>query len=278
MNNPVTSAILAMVGILGFAFAIYSHIINKEHKELTYASKTNSLIHNQEKSFKKISVFYGDKSIENLYVSKIAIWNSGNKVLKETDFVKDLNLAITLEEGCEILETNIINYTEKTNAFNAVQTDNRKLTINFDYAEKKDGIVLQVIHTGLKNDINLSCKIIGGQPLKEYSKEKYGLSKKKNTFSKTFFGKLLSILMCVLYSILSVLMIFIGVWQIINPQNINPKTVEELHKNNSEINISFLITGIIFLLFTLFFFYTFIKKNYLGMPSKLKKAYEEESV
>ena len=279
MNNPIAWAILSTVTILAFIYAIYTQITNKECKRLTYAQKTNTLIHNQEKSFKKISVFYEDKPIENLYVSKIAIWNSGNRVLKgETDFVNDHHLDITLEEDCEILETNIINYTEKTNAFNASQIDNSKLTINFDYAEKNDGIVLQVIHTGLKNDINLSCKIIGGQPLKEYSKEKHGLNKKKNTISKINSNKQSPLLVGITYFLISAMGIFLGIWRINHPQKIIPKTAEELQTQNLHILYFFIILGIFLLLSSIYIIYHEFKSNYWGMPSKLKKAYEEESV
>lgn len=278
MNNPVAWAVLSIVTILAFIYAIYTQITNKECKRLTYAQKTNTLIHNQEKNFKKIGVFYEDKPIENLYVSKIAIWNSGNKVLKETDFVKDHHLDITLEEGCEILETNIINYTEKTNAFNAIQIDNRKLTINFDYAEKNDGIVLQIIHTGLKNDINLSCKIIGGQPLKKYSEEKYGLHKKKSTISKTFLKKGIPLFSCIASFGISILIIFSGIWQINYPPKFIYKTAKELQVENLHASYYSIILGIFSLLLTIIFFQDIFKRNYWGIPSKLKKVYEEESV
>lgn len=279
MNNPIAWLILSIVTVLAFIYAIYTQITNKERKELTYAQKTDTLIYNQEKSFEKISVFYEDKPIENLYVSRIAIWNSGNRVLKESDFVKDNLLEISLEDSCNILESNIIMNTEKTNAFKLSRTNNRKIIVNFDYAEKNDGIVIQMIHTGEKNDINLSCKIIGGQPIKKYSKEKNDLHnsrKKRGIISRIIFSKLYTLLGCILYSLLSVFMIVLGIWQINNPQSINQKTVEELQKTNSESAILFIVTGIILFFMTIVLFHLVLKKNYLGMPPKLRKAYNDE--
>ena len=279
MNNPIAWLILSIVTVLAFIYAIYTQITNKERKELTYAQKTDTLIYNQEKSFEKISVFYEDKPIENLYVSRIAIWNSGNRVLKESDFVKDNLLEISLEDSCNILESNIIMNTEKTNAFKLSRTNNRKIIVNFDYAEKNDGIVIQMIHTGEKNDINLSCKIIGGQPIKKYSKEKNGLHnsrKKRGIISRIISSKIYTLLTCVFYLLFSIFMIVLGILQINNPQSINQKTVEELQKTNSEAAILLLITGIVILLGTLYLLYILIKKNYLGMPAKLRKTYNEE--
>jgi hypothetical protein len=275
-TNPIAWLILSLVTVLSFVYAIYTQITNKERKELTYAQKTDTLIYNKEKSFEKISVFYDDKPIENLYVSKIAIWNSGNRVLKKADFVKNKLLKISLEDNCDILESNIIMKTEETNAFKLSPKDDKEILVDFDYAEKDDGIVLQLIHTGEKNDINLSCKIIEGQPIKKYSKENSGLHKKRDTITKILFGKIFNFLMCIFYLLFSAFMMTVGIWGINNPQSINQKTVEELQKTNFQSAISLIVTGIIILLSTLYLIYNLTKKNYLGMPAKLRKVYNEE--
>lgn len=274
MTSPIAWLVLAVISVVSLGYAICCQILNKERKEITYAQKTNTLIYNQKKSFEKINVFYEEKPIENLYVSKIAIWNSGNRVLKESDFVKDNFLEIALGDNCSILESNIITKTEESNSFKLTKTDDREIIVNFDYAEKNDGIVLQMIHTGIKNDINLSCKIVGGKPLKNFSKEKrnpYSLYIRK----KILRSDIILFLASTCYFILGVVSLIYGIHKIYNPPIFNQKTVEELQKASFDSAILNIILGGVCLLLSLFMFYT-IKKYYFGIPTKLRKAYYGE--
>lgn len=93
--------------------------------------------------------------------------------MKETDFVTDNSLRINFENESEILEATIIKESEKTNKFIISQKEVKQLDINFDYVDKKDGVILQVIHTGKKSDLKISCKIMGGKPIKEFSNESF---------------------------------------------------------------------------------------------------------
>lgn len=167
-DNPYAWAVLALVAIMSLVYAIICQHKNKKKFELTYVVKSNELIRNSQCNFEKLSIFYDGKSIDNLCVSKIAIWNSGNTLLNKSDIVDGKELTISTSKGNMILEINIISKTEDTNNFSIISVDEQTKIINFDYADIKDGITIQAIHTGGSKDIDISCKIKGGRPLKTF--------------------------------------------------------------------------------------------------------------
>ena len=274
MNNPIAWLILALVTVASLIFAIFSHITNKERKEITYAKITNTLIYNQKKSFEKLKVFYEEKPIDNLYVSRIAIWNSGNRVLKETDFVKDNSLRINLENESEILEATIIKETENTNKFTISQNNAKQLDINFDYVDKKDGVILQVIYTGKKRDLKISCKIMGGEPIKEFTNESFyekgivTIIRNKKIRIRYFVSNI------VLLFIAGIMMMVFGIKDYYFPKKIN-NTFEALQKNKNDSFIG-IIGGLFIILLTIFLLCFIFKRNYYGIPSKIRKSLFDE--
>ena len=167
-DNPYAWAVLSLVAILSLVYAIICQHKNKKKIELTYVVKSNELIQNSKCNFEKLAIFYDGKSIDNLCISKIAIWNSGNTLLNKSDIVDGKELTISTSKENMILEINIISKTEDTNNFSIISVDEQTKIINFDYADIKDGITIQAIHTGGSKDIDISCKIKGGRPLKTF--------------------------------------------------------------------------------------------------------------
>ena len=99
----------------------------------------------------------------------MAIWNSGNITINNTDIVKTRELTFATDEENVILDAEILGVSEETNKFSLLFIDNKTVKLIFDYLDKKDGIVIQIIHTGLSENLLLSCKIKGGLPLKQFN-------------------------------------------------------------------------------------------------------------
>ena len=62
-----------------------------------------------------------------------------------------------------------------------VNSNSKKVNLGFEYVDKKEGVVLQIIHTGNANDLKVDCKIKGGEPMKEYVNMNYRYSSKGRT-------------------------------------------------------------------------------------------------
>lgn len=165
-GSSIAWAILSIIAILSFLYAIICQQRNREKKEFSYCLKSNYLIRKRKRKFNKLFVTYGGKQIEDLCISKFTIWNSGNKTLNHADMVESRELTIFVLNDSEILEAEIICCSEETNRFVLEIVDNHTVKIRFDYVDKKEGVVIQVMHTG-ESDIQISCKIKGGKQIKQ---------------------------------------------------------------------------------------------------------------
>lgn len=185
MNNFIIWLILSLATIFSLIWGIYSHVKSREKIELSYDTKSNVLIRNQKYRFNNLSIKYNNKEIDDLCVSRFVIWNSGNRVINANDIVKTKEITLQIRDTEEILDANIIAVTEETNNFSLLTIDHKTIKVVFDYINQKDGVVIQIIHTGLSGDVTISCKIKGGEQLKKYGEKTENIIEIRNTpFSK----------------------------------------------------------------------------------------------
>lgn len=167
MDNPYAWLILSMCTIFSFAYAVYMGIKSKEKKEISYLINTHEIVRAGENVIPKFQVLYCGQPIKNLTVSRFAIWNSGNKLLNSTDIVDTKPLSIMSDvDGAEILDVSIIKCSEETNKFTVDKKSAHCVDLKFDYMNRRDGIIVQILHTGAVENIFLTGLIKGGKKLK----------------------------------------------------------------------------------------------------------------
>lgn len=203
MHNPYVWAVLALIGITSLVYEIICQQKNKEKKEFSYWQRSLSLIAKKNAIIKKLSVSYDGRIIEDLSVTKYIIWNSGNKTINSGDMVDSKELTIFAFGDHIILDTSLIVQSEPTNRFSINLINKQTVKITFDYVEKNDGIVIQIIHTGNIDDLRIDCKIKGGYPIKKSVQNKPDFVDKHQTL---FFASLL-----VLSTLATLLMIYLAV-------------------------------------------------------------------
>lgn len=171
LDNTLFQAFLAIIAIVGFVYGFIFQRINKEKRELSYIKKSNALIRGKKSEYEKLSISYAGQQIESLCVSNIVIWNSGNRTLSNSDIVETKEIAVTAADNNMILDVEIVAASEETNKFSVIKVDDHCVKVVFDYADSRDGVAIQVIHTGTEDSIALSCKIKGGRPLRNHINE-----------------------------------------------------------------------------------------------------------
>lgn len=171
MISPVVWAIFACITILSFVLTIVSWQKGKERKEFSYCLSSSYLIRKKKKRFVKLAVTYDGKQIDGFCVSRLTIWNSGNKTLNRDDMVTSKELTITTTANSKILDAEIIACSEETNKFSVQIIDEQTVKILFEYVDKREGVVVQIMHSGTNNSLKIDCKIKGGLPIKEFISE-----------------------------------------------------------------------------------------------------------
>ena len=169
MNDPVAWFVLALITVVSFVFGIYTWIAGKERKQFSASRKTNEIISAGKENINKLEIRYGNLDITDFSCTWFYIWNSGSKVLNESDVVDGCPICVTNTGNAMVLDAKVVRVSEKTNNFAITKATNRKVVVSFDYVECGEGAVLQILHTGDARNLDINCKIKGGNIKKDQS-------------------------------------------------------------------------------------------------------------
>ena len=206
-NSPYSWIILSLITIISLGFSVYIWIISKRYKKLTYTKKTNRLASFYKFKPEAIQLLYDGREISDLAITRIALWNSGNEVIKASDLVSEQLITIKADNqekedfSFSLLDCSIAFETERTNKFRleletkdtAPETSSVLPIITFDYVEQKDGIIIQLVHTGSAQSIYLDGHIMGGDGINEINLDGTEYIELKPTSIRFKFLKLLSL-------------------------------------------------------------------------------------
>lgn len=171
MSNPYAWAVLSVCTIGSMIFAVYTWAKGKEKKEFSHFHVSHAIVRGGKKLNPAIKFTFNGIEFNNLTSTKVAIWNSGNKVINKSDIVVGRELTISAKEDVEILSVEIIAGSEDTNKFTLSEMTDCTQGISFEYVDKQEGVVLQIFHTGDNDAIDVNCKIKGGQPAKSLNQK-----------------------------------------------------------------------------------------------------------
>lgn len=160
--------LLSASTLIGIPAFIYS-IATRNKKELSYSKREEVLVSPVSGDSGKIKMYYDGQEVQNVSVSRYAIWNSGNEKLEPQDFVSDKPLTISAKGDAVILDIAIDYKSDEDNKIEIVNPTSKDAEIQFEYLSRRDGAIIQVVHTGKAEEIELSCKIKGGKKLREYA-------------------------------------------------------------------------------------------------------------
>ena len=171
MQNQYAWAILSICTVGSLLFAIYTWIKGADKKELSYFHVSHAITRGGKNLIPAIKITYNDMEITNLTSTKLAIWNSGNRVVNRSDVVVGREVCIGAPDSVGILYVEIIAESDVTNKFELSNTSPNTQKISFEYIDKHEGVVLQIFHTGNHDDISVDCKIKGGKSVKSVSQK-----------------------------------------------------------------------------------------------------------
>ena len=148
-NNPWIALTSLTAGIISTIFAFYSYFKNKKQRTPTYAKRTINLIKDNVKKIGAVEIFFQNKLIKNLSITKIAFWNDGKETINLDDVAKNDLIKFKIKDDYKILDAKIIYEKNPANAFHiSTSPDNKHISLTFDYFDFGEGIVLEISHTG----------------------------------------------------------------------------------------------------------------------------------
>lgn len=168
--------IFLSIAILSIFVSIYLFRKSRKLKKPVFDKRSLNVISDSIKRIGDIEVKYKGNKVENLTVTKVAFWNSGNDTINDNDQAPTDKLRISVDNEFEILESEIVFQTDKTNN---IQIDKQKneVQISFDYLDPNHGGIIKFVHTGRSSsNVNLIGTFKGSAKLKRLNSGVFNLS------------------------------------------------------------------------------------------------------
>ena len=157
-SNPYAWCITVIIAIISVVLA-YRSIPRKKIK-CTYESRR--LITKNKSEFSKLNILYGGKQVVSVTVTKVTFWNAAFPTIDKKDLIERDPFSITVNNG-EILDLSVLEGEDTSNEIDINKIDNCSAKIYFDYLDRKEGGIVQIVHTGDEDSIVISKKIKGGK-------------------------------------------------------------------------------------------------------------------
>lgn len=166
-KNPWLTISSVLVGIVGLILAIGFYLKSRKMKIPCYASRSINVVRDLISKFETLEIRYSGATIENLTITKLAFWNAGQETINNSDIASADPLLVRAKEEYKILDAKVIYARNAPNQFSiALEESQKLLSLSFDYLDREEGAVIQIIHTGTENDhIEVSGTIKGAGKL-----------------------------------------------------------------------------------------------------------------
>ncbi|MBU7046787.1 MAG: hypothetical protein HXS54_10155 [Theionarchaea archaeon] len=107
--------------------------------------------------------YYGI-DMNGLTITKVLFWNDGRDTIRFEDIARADRLRFAIEANGKILDAIIVQVRTEANQFQVnVSKDKSNAIVNFDYIDKNEGAVFQLLHTGESfRNIKFMGRIKGG--------------------------------------------------------------------------------------------------------------------
>jgi len=154
----------AIFGLLSFILAvvsIYLFLKSKKEKKPMFCIRSINLIGDLYNEIGGLKVFYKDKPVSNVFSTNVAFWNNGGEVINKNDISQAEQLRVVFPKG-KILDKEIVTTTSNSINFEIDQRNENEIVLSFDFLEKNEGAVVNLLHTSKSlKDVKFTGKIKG---------------------------------------------------------------------------------------------------------------------
>lgn len=163
-DNPWIAMLSLLLAFAGIIIAVVIYIKSKKTKSVFYAIRNYNLIRDFVSKIPLLKISWDEEKIENVSISKVALWNSGSDVVENRDIASLDPLTISVLSPFKILDKNIIYSKNSKNKLELIlNEEGTKIEVKFEFIDRQEGVIIQVIHTGKrKEDLHITGTIKGG--------------------------------------------------------------------------------------------------------------------
>ncbi len=149
MNDPL-SLLSFVIGIAGIIASFIFYVRSKEQSNPVWRTAKIPLIGGNSALLPAdVEVMYRGEKVQSLSKSYVAFWNAGRKTIPGGDIASADPIRFTSNDSnVRILDARPIRVTREVNQA-SVQYNENEMRLKFDFLDSRDGVTIEIIHTGI---------------------------------------------------------------------------------------------------------------------------------
>jgi hypothetical protein len=191
VNDPSSSAIELLsfiIGIAGIALSAFFYVRSKERPTPVSRSASIPLIGGESPLLPSdVEILYRGSKVQSLSKAYVALWNAGRGTLLESSVVAEDPITFKIEDlNAKVLSARIVRKTREVDKAELMYNESG-VRVSFDFFDPQDGIILEVIHTGVNSYLTCTGTIRGvpqGVRALNGSRRRWGRSARRDPVSK----------------------------------------------------------------------------------------------
>ena len=148
MNSPWVRLVLFILAIAGPLLAIFFYRKGRKEKLPRYDLRSNNVVRDLSGRYESLQMFYGGKQVQNLTVTRVILWNAGRETIRDTDVATSAPIVIRPVGSCSILDARVVQENNSASKFSISTGPHPEVRCQFEYLDRDQGAVVQVVHTG----------------------------------------------------------------------------------------------------------------------------------
>ena len=183
VQNPMFQLLSLGLGLIGIILAVLFYIKSRRYKAPMYEISSTTLIENLSAKLTGLEVNFKGIPQERITVSRLVFWNDGSDTIRLTDLTNMAPITIQLASGAKLLDASVVHVSEEANQFSIITKQESTqedapshIIISFDYLDKYEGGVIQIVHTGKSTHaISVTGKVKGAGEVRHLAAPAYSL-------------------------------------------------------------------------------------------------------
>ena len=141
----------SLIGLIGIAAAGITYVLSRQRAIISYRTRGVRLLgHAESKLPDEVTVLYRGKDIPRLTRSVVVLWNDGEKTVLGVDIVSEDPIRVDVGDDGSVVACTVLTTTRSVLQVTCQQSKECAQTANisFSFLDPKDGLVVEILHTG----------------------------------------------------------------------------------------------------------------------------------
>lgn len=148
-----------IIGAIGIFLSIYFYLKSKRVKRPYCLTFTHSITSASTVSVTDLEILYRGEPVQNLSVTKFVFWNAGSETINKSDVPDNTPFRIGVTGNSVLLNHSLEFLKNPSNSVTFLENDaGKSLLVQFDYFDRNDGFVLELLHTA---NSDKSVEVVG---------------------------------------------------------------------------------------------------------------------